>query len=407
MENSLRLAKVTSVGADGQASVTFYGESDPSVKKYAYLRNFMPEKGDVVVLVKQGDTYIILGAVVSGPVDLQFAKEDHGHKDYSKTDHKHTGLENGEYGLELSSAGVLLPLENLADSLGSADKAFSKIYGDNLYVLTKLNVGDRTISATELGTSSKPFTKGYFVTVFVGDTELTEELIEELKSPTGLVSKTSASRKVIFTGTELIPDTTGLLSLGNSGRLFKEGYFTKIYINRTAITEELIAELKKPTGLKSSTTTREVVFTGSELIPDLSGMVSIGTSGKKFASGYFTNLYLNGTAVSTSDKRKKKFIKNLPGKFTEFFMKLRPVTFKYKNGTSGRSHAGFIAQEVEQAMMDTGITREEFGGLVIQENGQYGLRYEEFIAIQTGMIQSLYQKVEELERKVKEFEQRD
>lgn len=342
MENSLRLAKVTTVGEDGQASVTFYGESEPSVKKYAYLRNFLPETGDVVVLVKQGDTYIILGTVMSGPVDLQFAKEDHGHEDYSKTDHKHTGLENGEYGLELSSAGVLLPLENLADSLGSAAKAFSKIYGDNLYVLTKLNVGDRAITPSELGTSSKPFSKGYFTTVYIGSEELTEKLIDELKNPTEWYSNSSS---------------------------------------------------------------RKITFSGATLLPDLSNYISLGTSGKMFASGYFANLYLNGTAVSTSDKRKKKFIKNLPEKFTEFFMKLRPVTFKYKNGTSGRSHTGFIAQEVEQAMMDTGITREEFGGLVIQENGQYGLRYEEFIAIQTGMIQRLYQKVEELERKVKEFEQ--
>ncbi|MBP3617936.1 MAG: tail fiber domain-containing protein [Lachnospiraceae bacterium] len=339
----MRLAKVTTVGEDGQAIVTFYGESDPSEKNYAYLRNFMPEPGDTVVLVKQGDTYIILGTVVNGPVDVQFAKEDHNHDDaYSKTDHKHTGLENGEYGLELSSAGVLLPLKNLADSLGSADKAFSKIYGDNLYVLTKLTVGDRTISATELGTSSKPFSKGYFTTVYVGSKELTEELIKEMQNPTEWYSNSSS---------------------------------------------------------------RKITFNGATLLPDLSNYISLGTSGKMFASGYFANLYLNGTAVSTSDKRKKKFIKNLPEKFTEFFMKLRPVTFKYKNGTSGRSHMGFIAQEVEQAMMDTGITREEFGGLVIQENGQYGLRYEEFIAIQTGIIQGLYRKVEELERKVTEFEQ--
>ena len=81
--------------------------------------------------------------------------------------------------------------------------------------------------------------------------------------------------------------------------------------------------------------------------------------------------------------------------------------FKYKDGTSGRSHAGFIAQEVEQAMIEGGITSEEFGGLVIQPNGKYGLRYEEFIAIQTKAIQELYQKVEELERKVTEFEQRN
>ena len=88
-------------------------------------------------------------------------------------------------------------------------------------------------------------------------------------------------------------------------------------------------------------------------------------------------------------------------------MKLRPVMFKYKDGTSGRSHAGFVAQEVEQAMIEGGVTSEEFGGLVIQTNGKYGLRYEEFIAIQTKVIQDLYQRVENLERTVKDIEKRN
>lgn len=334
----VKLAKVISVREDGQAEIMFFGDTTKSEKQYPYIRNFIPENGDTVVMIRQGDSYVIIGTVVTGGNELQFAREDHTHDDmYAEAEHTHIGLTNGESGVELTSAGVLVPLKNLAAALGSDAKAFSEIYGNNVYVLTNLTVGDRTITKDSVGTSSKPFSKGRFTTVYVGSKELTEEVIEGLQNPTEW---------------------------------------------------------------HSNSTSRKITFSGATLLPDLTGYVSLGTSGKMFASGYFQNLYLNGSAISTSDKRKKKYIKNLPEKFKEFFMKLRPVTYKYKKGTSGRSHVGFIAQDVELAMKETGITPEEFGGLVVQENGDYGLRYEEFIAIQTELIQQLYSKVEELERKV-------
>lgn len=243
----VRLAKVTEIGADGQATLTFYGDTGPSEKQYPYIRNYVPKKDDTVVLLKQGDSYIILGAAIRSEVVIEYAAADHNHDEkYAPANQKFTHLysENEKYGVWVTDGGYVVPLKS----------------------------------------------------------------------------------------------------------------------------------------------------------------ESLGSDSRQWENGYFKNVYINGTAVSTSDKRKKKFIKSLPEKFTEFFMKLRPVTFKYKNGTSGRSHVGFIAQEVEQAMTDAGITREDFGGLVVQENGQYGLRYEEFIAVQTRMIQDLCQKVEKLERKVEQFE---
>lgn len=127
--------------------------------------------------------------------------------------------------------------------------------------------------------------------------------------------------------------------------------------------------------------------------------ISLGNSQYKYKEIHATTIYQNGSAVSTSDKRKKKNVKDLNSKFIKMFNKLRPVTFKYKNGTSGRVHVGFIAQEVEQAMSDSGLTSQDFGGLVVNQ-GEYGLRYEEFIAIQTAVIQDLQKRVAELERSI-------
>lgn len=96
-------------------------------------------------------------------------------------------------------------------------------------------------------------------------------------------------------------------------------------------------------------------------------------------------------------------------------MMLIPKSFKYKNGTSGRTHFGFIAQDVEDALSSCGLTSLDFAGFckdiktkpeyddknsyigekeVIDENGNpeyiYSLRYTEFISLITHMVQKLY-----------------
>jgi len=62
-------------------------------------------------------------------------------------------------------------------------------------------------------------------------------------------------------------------------------------------------------------------------------------------------------------------------------------------GSSGRYHVGYIAQEVEEAMIAAGIDSLEFGGFVKDkdENGNdmYMLRYDEFDAIRDAKIKQL------------------
>ena len=72
--------------------------------------------------------------------------------------------------------------------------------------------------------------------------------------------------------------------------------------------------------------------------------------------------------------------------------------FKYNDGTSDRYHLGVIAQEIEEAMDKTGISSQDFAGLVIDENGDYFVRYDE-INILTAL------KVKQLENKIKQLEE--
>jgi hypothetical protein len=80
--------------------------------------------------------------------------------------------------------------------------------------------------------------------------------------------------------------------------------------------------------------------------------------------------------------------------------KLTPMRFKYKDGTSDRFHVGFIAQDVERALTEAGLTAKDFGGFVdLDGDGEHlGLAYDEFIGL-------LFQKIRRLENKIKALEE--
>lgn len=119
----------------------------------------------------------------------------------------------------------------------------------------------------------------------------------------------------------------------------------------------------------------------------------------------WNQLYATNTTISTSDRNAKEDIKTMSDLQERLFDKLKPVTFKFKDGTSGRTHYGYISQDVENAMSELGMSGTDFAGfckdekvdedgnVVLDENGNaihvYSLRYSEFIALNTYMIQKL------------------
>ena len=145
-------------------------------------------------------------------------------------------------------------------------------------------------------------------------------------------------------------------------------------------------------------------------------------------------------SIKSSDQREKHDILDIGKRHEAMFQNLRSVTFLYNDGNSGRTHIGFISQEVEQALLDAGLTTEEFAGFVkmpvfgtkeiqeieirMNEKGEevevpvirtevdtsiildyrYKLRYDEFTALNTHMIQLLMKRVGVLERKIAELE---
>jgi hypothetical protein len=117
-------------------------------------------------------------------------------------------------------------------------------------------------------------------------------------------------------------------------------------------------------------------------------------------------VYATEELTIKSDRRLKNSISYNLDKYDEFFLALKPTRFKYNNGVSGRIHLGFIAQDVEEAMLNAGLTANDLAALIkdpVEEVSDpnitdftYGLRYGEFIALNTHMIQKLYQLVLQL-----------
>lgn len=122
--------------------------------------------------------------------------------------------------------------------------------------------------------------------------------------------------------------------------------------------------------------------------------LDLGLSGKRW-----DNVYAQTGTIQTSDKRQKKSIKALGRKALEFLGNLRPVSYLMKKGTSGRRHWGLIAQDVEMAMALSEMNSMDFAGIIKDEEGRYGLRYEEFIAPLILAVQDLTKRVEALEGK--------
>ena len=121
-------------------------------------------------------------------------------------------------------------------------------------------------------------------------------------------------------------------------------------------------------------------------------------------------MYAYSGTINTSDRRKKRAISCDLERYEALFDALRPVSYQMADGTSGRTHTGFVAQDVEDALAAGGMTSLDFAGFIKspilddqgQENGDYNyaLRYAEFVALNTWQIQRLKARVDQLERRL-------
>lgn len=116
------------------------------------------------------------------------------------------------------------------------------------------------------------------------------------------------------------------------------------------------------------------------------------------------NIYASQAISVGSDRRIKHGISYDLDPYEALYRALRPCRYQLNDGTSGRYHTGFIAQDLETAVAQGGLTTQDFAALVVDETGRYSVRYTELIALNTAMIQSLLGRVDALEAKIKALE---
>ena len=150
------------------------------------------------------------------------------------------------------------------------------------------------------------------------------------------------------------------------------------------------------------------------------GSLNLGSSGNKWSNIYATN----GT-IQTSDRTTKTDINNLETQKAQAFINgLTPVSYKMIDGTSGRTHYGFIAQDIEELMNALSMDSKDFAGFIKSpkkitkyedENGNklkkpieeviegeydYSLRYDEFIAPLIKVVQEQQKEIERLKEMI-------
>ena len=378
----IKLADVTSV-SNGKALVNFYGETVASTKYFAYIVGYKPVVGDKVALLAQGNTYIILGKVSTDSITNNYypTAAEVANTYLSKTD------ANSDYLKKTDASSTYL-------SKTDANSDYLKKTDASSTYLSKTDANSDYLKKTDASSTYESQTHAL-------DTYETKTHAES----TYMSQSTGDSRyRGINTPFDEIKSGSKSFKINSSGEIAGSGL--QIGTTNSALdninTNILRTDYIRYKGATSSTSGLQL--TSTDLYPVSNGGYSLGTATRQFKDVRALNVYVNGSPVSGSDKRKKKNIKDLARKYIRMFFKLCPVTYKYKNGQSNRTHAGFIAQEVEQAAKDEGIELEDLAAVCIDEDGTYGLRYEEFVPILTAVVQEQQKQIEDLTARIHDLE---
>ena len=127
--------------------------------------------------------------------------------------------------------------------------------------------------------------------------------------------------------------------------------------------------------------------------PSSDGSVTLGRSTVRWGDVYSVN-----AAINTSDLNFKKDVEYGLDRFLSVFDALRPVSFKFVDGQSDRTHMGIIAQDLEETLSELNIPTKDFAAFIkswgideeTKESGyRYAIRYGEFIPLLIYQVQKI------------------
>lgn len=127
--------------------------------------------------------------------------------------------------------------------------------------------------------------------------------------------------------------------------------------------------------------------------PSSDGSVTLGRSTIRWGDVYSQNATIN-----TSDANFKKDVEYGLDRFLPVFDALRPVSFKFIDGQSDRTHMGIVAQDLEETLSELNIPTKDFAAFIkswgtdeeTKESGyRYAIRYGEFIPLLIYQVQKI------------------
>ena len=127
--------------------------------------------------------------------------------------------------------------------------------------------------------------------------------------------------------------------------------------------------------------------------PSSDGSVTLGRSTVRWGDVYSVN-----AAINTSDLNFKKDVEYGLDRFLSVFDALRPVSFKFIDGQSDRTHMGIIAQDLEETLSELNIPTKDFAAFIkswgideeTREGGyRYAIRYGEFVPLLIYQVQKI------------------
>lgn len=319
------------------------------------------------------------------------------------------------YALSLGGGNVSGPVT--ARSITSTMAALSSPYG--------LNVGETSVIDSDRN--------GKFTTVTAG--QLTINSVKGIQflpsSNAGIISARGNSTTTMMAVLSHNPNDvclnalTGELILGEANTddivlkkptYAQAAFVIKSYFEIDTVTYPNLRTNNTATALhinNGSSASSGVVLSGTnQFRPSGNGNVTLGVGNHRWGQ-----IYSSASTISTSDRNMKHDIADIPTDFAKnIVMGLKPVSYKFDDGTSNRTHHGFIAQDIAELLQSLDIDSQDYAAYIkwqkteLVENKEthqledidvpgeyeYGLRYEELIAPLVKVVQFQQQEIDTL-----------
>lgn len=287
------------------------------------------------------------------------------------------------YGLDATGTAILSRIYAIginADYLTAGKVKAERIDVDDLFAQDIKATG--SISGAKIETD-----RGHVAHIFMEESGLRAYRVSSVINGQPNYDKTSyfAINNLIGT-TTLLTERTWLEVVGNNE--------TKFYISSAG-----------NIGVNNIRPSSESASIGSMQSPTIVASQFLNICAKNFFESGVALSSKYAAKVSSSDARKKNSIVPISESYERVFEQLRPVSYKFNDGH--RTHTGFVSQEVEKALNENGMTGEDWAAFCKTEDGngdyEYGLQYNEIIALNTHMIQKLTRRLNDLEEEVLEL----